>query len=376
MFELKKLDANTRARRGVVKTRTQEIQTPVFMPVGTLGSVKSLDPRDLDELGAEIVLANAYHLMLRPGDEQVRDLGGLHEMCGYKNQAILTDSGGFQVYSLSKLRKVTDEGVKFRSHIDGSLHELSPERLVELQENLGPDIAMVLDECPPAQSSREDVIASMTRTTAWAKRAQAARQRDDIAWFGIVQGALFEDLREEHAETLKALNFDGYAIGGVSVGEAPPDIAKTVWSTAPHLPEDKPRYLMGVGTPGDLVRGVAAGVDMFDCVMPTRNARTGSLFTWSGKVNIKHSANRGSKLPIDESCSCYTCRTFTRGFLRHLFVSNEISYTRLATIHNLHFYLDLMRKIRLSLEEGTFDPRALLIALGESLDIDGSPLNS
>ena len=181
MFELKKLDANTRARRGVVKTRTQEIQTPVFMPVGTLGSVKSLDPRDLDELGAEIVLANAYHLMLRPGDEQVRDLGGLHQMCGYKNQAILTDSGGFQVYSLSKLRKVTDEGVKFRSHIDGSLHELSPERLVELQENLGPDIAMVLDECPPAQSSREDVIASMTRTTAWAKRAQAARQRDDIA---------------------------------------------------------------------------------------------------------------------------------------------------------------------------------------------------
>ena len=376
MFELKKLDANTRARRGVVKTRTQEIQTPVFMPVGTLGSVKSLDPRDLDELGAEIVLANAYHLMLRPGDEQVRDLGGLHQMCGYQNQAILTDSGGFQVYSLSKLRKVTDEGVKFRSHIDGSLHELSPERLVELQENLGPDIAMVLDECPPAQSSREDVIASMTRTTAWAKRAQAARQRDDIAWFGIVQGALFEDLREEHAETLKALNFDGYAIGGVSVGEAPPDIAKTVWSTAPHLPEDKPRYLMGVGTPGDLVRGVAAGVDMFDCVMPTRNARNGSLFTWSGKVTIKHSANRGSRLPIDESCSCYTCRTFTRGFLRHLFVSNEISYTRLATIHNLHFYLDLMRKIRLSLEEETFDPRALLIALGESLDIDGSPLNS
>ena len=314
MFELKKLDANTRARRGVVRTRTQEIQTPVFMPVGTLGSVKSLDPRDLDELGAEIVLANAYHLMLRPGDEQVRDLGGLHQMCGYKNQAILTDSGGFQVYSLSKLRKVTDEGVKFRSHIDGSLHELSPERLVELQENLGPDIAMVLDECPPAQSSREDVIASMTRTTAWAKRAQAARSRDDIAWFGIVQGALFEDLREEHAETLKALNFDGYAIGGVSVGEAPPDIAKTVWSTAPHLPEDKPRYLMGVGTPGDLVRGVAAGVDMFDCVMPTRNARNGSLFTWSGKVTIKHSANRGSKLPIDESCSCYTCKTFTRGF--------------------------------------------------------------
>lgn len=376
MFELLTKDAATRARRGVVKTRSRDIQTPVFMPVGTLGSVKSLDPRDLDDLGAEIVLANAYHLMLRPGDKEVRDYGGLHAMCGYKNQAILTDSGGFQVYSLSKLRKVTDEGVKFRSHIDGSLHELSPERLVELQENLGPDIAMVLDECPPAQSSRDDVVASIRRTTAWAKRALAAKTRDDIAWFGIVQGALFEDLRQEHAQTLRELNFDGYAIGGVSVGEAPPDIAKTVWQTAPFLPEDKPRYLMGVGTPGDLVRGVAAGVDMFDCVMPTRNARNGSLFTWQGKVTIKHSANRGSKLPIDESCTCYTCRTMSRGFLRHLFSANEISYTRLATIHNLHFYLELMRKIRSDLEEQRFDPESLLRQLGETINIDGSPLNS
>ena len=376
MFELLTKDAATRARRGVVKTRSRDIQTPVFMPVGTLGSVKSLDPRDLDDLGAEIVLANAYHLMLRPGDKEVRDYGGLHAMCGYKNQAILTDSGGFQVYSLSKLRKVTDEGVKFRSHIDGSLHELSPERLVELQENLGPDIAMVLDECPPAQSSRDDVVASIRRTTAWAKRALAAKTRDDIAWFGIVQGALFEDLRQEHAQTLRELNFDGYAIGGVSVGEAPPDIAKTVWQTAPFLPEDKPRYLMGVGTPGDLVRGVAAGVDMFDCVMPTRNARNGSLFTWQGKETIKHSANRGSKLPIDESCTCYTCRTMSRGFLRHLFSANEISYTRLATIHNLHFYLELMRKIRSDLEEQRFDPESLLRQLGETINIDGSPLNS
>ncbi len=376
MFELLTKDAATRARRGVVKTRSRDIQTPVFMPVGTLGSVKSLDPRDLDDLGAEIVLANAYHLMLRPGDKEVRDYGGLHAMCGYKNQAILTDSGGFQVYSLSKLRKVTDEGVKFRSHIDGSLHELSPERLVELQENLGPDIAMVLDECPPAQSPRDDVVASIRRTTAWAKRALAAKTRDDIAWFGIVQGALFEDLRQEHAQTLRELNFDGYAIGGVSVGEAPPDIAKTVWQTAPFLPEDKPRYLMGVGTPGDLVRGVAAGVDMFDCVMPTRNARNGSLFTWQGKVTIKHSANRGSKLPIDESCTCYTCRTMSRGFLRHLFSANEISYTRLATIHNLHFYLELMRKIRSDLEEQRFDPESLLRQLGETINIDGSPLNS
>ena len=376
MFELLTKDAATRARRGVVKTRSRDIQTPVFMPVGTLGSVKSLDPRDLDDLGAEIVLANAYHLMLRPGDKEVRDYGGLHAMCGYKNQAILTDSGGFQVYSLSKLRKVTDEGVKFRSHIDGSLHELSPELLVELQENLGPDIAMVLDECPPAQSSRDDVVASIRRTTAWAKRALAAKTRDDIAWFGIVQGALFEDLRQEHAQTLRELNFDGYAIGGVSVGEAPPDIAKTVWQTAPFLPEDKPRYLMGVGTPGDLVRGVAAGVDMFDCVMPTRNARNGSLFTWQGKVTIKHSANRGSKLPIDESCTCYTCRTMSRGFLRHLFSANEISYTRLATIHNLHFYLELMRKIRSDLEEQRFDPESLLRQLGETINIDGSPLNS
>ena len=346
---------NTEARRGILRTLHGDIDTPTFMPVGTLGSVKSLDPRDLKTLDARIVLANAYHLMLRPGDGLIAELGGLHTFAGYDG-AILTDSGGFQVFSLAKLRKVTDDGIAFRSHIDGSLHELTPERLVEVQENLGPDIAMVLDECPPARADRDIVERAVNRSTAWAKRALKARTRDDIAWFGIVQGALFDDLRAEHAATLGELAFDGYAIGGVSVGESPEDIDRIVRFTAPRLPADKPRYLMGVGTPADLVRGVAAGVDMFDCVMPTRNARNGYLFTSQGKLVIKHSSHRTSELPVDPACTCHTCTNYSRAFLRHLYVAREITYTRLATLHNLTFYMGLMENIRAAIEADSFEP--------------------
>jgi queuine tRNA-ribosyltransferase len=306
--------------------------------------------------------------MLRPGDAYVAEVGGLHAFAGNRG-AILTDSGGFQVFSLAGMRKVTDEGVTFRSHLDGSKHFLSPERLVELQENLGPDIAMVLDECPPAQAERDVVEAAVARTTQWAERALAARKREDVAWFGIVQGALFEDLRAAHVETISSMPFDGFAVGGVSVGEAPEDIDRIVRFTTPLLPEDKPRYLMGVGTPGDLVRGVASGIDMFDCVMPTRNARNGTLFVPGGKLSIKRRENRDDMGPVDSTCSCECCTDYSRAFMRHLFASKEITYTRLATLHNLTFYMRLMEGMRRDLEEGSFDPAKWLDWLGEPLGI-------
>lgn len=361
-FQVEKRAGNSEARLGSLKTLHGTIPTPVFMPVGTLGIVKSLDPRDLKELDARICLANAYHLMLRPGDAQVANFGGLHQFTGY-NGAILTDSGGFQVYSLAQLRKISDDGVTFRAHTDGTLHHLTPERLVEVQENLRPDIAMVLDECPPANAERAVVEQAVARTTAWAERAVAARRRDDVAWFGIVQGALFDDLRAEHAATISAMDFDGIAIGGVSVGEAPEDIARIVAFTAPLLPAHKPRYLMGVGTPADLVRGVAAGVDMFDCVMPSRNARNGNLFTSEGKVVIRNAKHRDSREPLDAACDCYTCKTFTRGFLRHLHAAREISYSRLATLHNLAFYMRLMADMRAAIAADRFDAPGFLARL-------------
>lgn len=362
-FELLTTSSTSQARRGQLTTLRGVIQTPVFMPVGTLGLVKSLDPSDVTALGAGLTLANAFHLMLRPGDAQVAEMGGLHAFSGCEG-AILTDSGGFQVFSLADLRKVSDNGVEFRSPIDGSLHHLTPERLVEVQENLGPDIAMVLDECPNATVDKDYVIKSVDRTTAWAKRALDARTREDVAWFGIVQGALFEDIRQAHAKVISELPFDGVAIGGVSVGEAKEDIDRIVKFTAPLLPVNKPRYLMGVGTPEDLVRGVAAGVDMFDCVMPTRNARNGCLFTSRGKLIIKNSIHKQSSLPIDEECECYTCKTVSRAFLRHLFRCKEISYTRLATIHNIWFYTNLMREMREAIASDTFDPNRWLIPWG------------
>jgi queuine tRNA-ribosyltransferase len=337
------------------------IETPVFMPVGTLASVKALDAEDLEKLDARIILANAYHLMLRPGDALVQRLGGLHAFMGRKNGAILTDSGGFQVFSLTEFRKLTDEGIQFRSHIDGSLHHLTPERLVELQENLAPDIAMVLDECPPGNATREQVQQACIRSTQWAERCQTARKRRaDVAFFGIVQGGLHENLRAQHAAEIAALNFEGNAIGGVSVGEDPLEIDRIVRFTAPLLPRHKPRYLMGVGTPQDLIRGVAAGVDMFDCVMPSRNARNGQLFTSKGKVSIRNAQYREDLKPIDESCDCYTCTHFSRAYLRHLFVAGELSYYRLATLHNLAFYLNLMQRIRQAIAEDAFDSETFL----------------
>lgn len=358
-FETLKNSSNTAARRGRVMTAHGPVETPVFMPVGTLGAIKSLDGRDVQALGARIMLSNAYHLMLRPGSDLVARMGGLHEFMNYDG-AILTDSGGFQVFSLAGMRKVSDEGVKFRSHIDGALINLTPEKLVQTQEELGPDIAMVLDECPPAKASRPVVQAALRRTTAWAQRCLTARKRDDVNWFGIVQGALFEDMRAAHAAELSQLPFAGFAIGGVSVGEDTADIDRIVKFTAPKLPAHKPRYLMGVGTPQDLVRGVASGVDMFDCVMPSRNARNGQLFTSTGRLNIKHAAWRESHEPLDAACGCYTCKTYTRAYLRHLFVAKELTYHRLATWHNIAFYLDLMTQIRADLERDAFDPQAYL----------------
>ncbi|MBJ80111.1 MAG: tRNA guanosine(34) transglycosylase Tgt [Myxococcales bacterium] len=364
-FEILKSSGTTAARLGKLVTAHSVVDTPVFMPVGTLACVKALTPKDLEELGAKIILNNAYHLMLRPGDEEVKKYGGLQKFMAYGG-SILTDSGGFQVFSLEGLRKINDEGVTFQSHLDGSYHTLTPESLVKVQENLGSDIAMVLDECPSGGAQRDVVAKAMERTTAWAKRCVAARSRPESAWFGIVQGGTYEDLRREHAETISELPFHGYAIGGVSVGESPEDIARIVRHTAPLLPEGRPRYLMGVGTPADLVRGVAAGVDMFDCVMPTRNARNGQLFTREGKINIKNARHKEEQIPLDEGCGCYTCTTFTRAYLRHLFVNRELTFYRLASIHNLNFYLELMADIRAALMNDSFDENQFLIRAGAS----------
>jgi queuine tRNA-ribosyltransferase len=354
------------ARRGVLQLRRgtvlKEVQTPVFMPVGTLACIKGLDAQDVQALGARIMLSNAYHLMLRPGHAVVQEMGGLHAFMNYGG-AVLTDSGGFQVYSLAGSRKITDAGVVFRSHLDGSRVDLTPEHLMAVQEALGPDIAMVLDECPPAQAPRSVVIEAMRRTTLWATRCMSARTRADRALFGIVQGALHTDLRQLHAQQLGRMPFDGFAIGGVSVGESSADIARIVAFTARLLPADRPRYLMGVGTPQDLVRGVAAGVDMFDCVMPTRNARNGQLFTSAGKLVIKNTAWRRSSLPIDPLCDCHTCRYYSRAYLRHLFVAKELTFYRLASLHNIAFYLRLMQRIRDDLDSGSFDPTDLLAQL-------------
>jgi queuine tRNA-ribosyltransferase len=362
-FELLGRSSRCQARRGRVHLRHGAVETPVFMPVGTQAMVKAIDPRDLGELGARIILSNAYHLMLRPGAKAVAARGGLHRFMSF-NGNILTDSGGFQIFSLRDLRKLSDAGVEFRSHLDGSLIALTPESLVEVQEDLGPDIAMVLDECPPAKASREAVVIAVERTTAWAKRAIAARRRPDVAWFGIVQGALFDELRWAHAAQMSELDFHGFAVGGVSVGESPEEITRIVGVTAPLLPEDKPRYLMGVGTPGDLVRGVAAGIDMFDCVLPTRNARNGQLFTSTGRLVIKNAEHRESDEPVDSACGCYTCSTFTRAYLRHLYVAGEVGYHRLATLHNLSFYLALMQKIRAEIESDVFDAERMLAEMG------------
>jgi queuine tRNA-ribosyltransferase len=324
------------------------------MPVGTQATVKTLSPQDLRDLGAEIILSNTYHLFLRPGHELIREFGGLHPFMGW-DRPVLTDSGGFQVFSLAELRKITEEGVTFQSHIDGGAkHFITPEYAVEIQEALGADIIMAFDECIPFPATRDYAQESLERTHRWAKRCAAAKKDTGQALFGIVQGGMYPELRKQSADALVDIGFDGYAVGGLSVGETKPVMYEMIDASVPHLPGDRPRYLMGVGTPEDLVEGVDRGIDMFDCVMPTRNARNGTFFTSFGKLVIKNARYERDKGPLDPECGCYTCGNFSRAYLRHLFNAGEVLALRLGTIHNLFFYLSLMRNVRKSIDEGRF----------------------
>jgi queuine tRNA-ribosyltransferase len=341
------------SRCGRFQTLHGNVDTPIFMPVGTQGTVKAITPDILKSLGTQIVLSNTYHLHMRPGEDLIATLGGLHKFMGWEGP-ILTDSGGYQVFSLAKLAKINDEGVYFASHIDGSRHLLTPEKAVQIQENLGADIMMCLDECVAHPSTKEYVDRSVQRTSMWAERSLTER-KTSAALFGIVQGGMYPDLRERSARELTSLPFDGYSIGGLSVGEGHDMMMRILEQTTLYLPHDKPRYLMGVGTPVDIVEAVARGVDMFDCVLPTRNARNGMLFTRNGKMSLKQARYRLDPNPPDESCVCYTCRNFSRAYLRHLFVSGEILSSILNSIHNLHFYLELMSDIRHSIRERCFD---------------------
>lgn len=343
------------ARTGTLVTAHGEVETPIFMPVGTQGTVKSLCPTDLHDIKAQIILGNTYHLYLRPGDELVARLGGLHRFMGWDGP-ILTDSGGFQVFSLSGLRQITEEGVTFSSHIDGSKHLFSPEKVISIQRNLGSDIMMVLDECVPFGADRAYTEKSLGLTTRWAARcrqAQPALERGQLL-FGIVQGGFFKDLRAESARQLIDLDFEGYALGGLSVGESRAEMYDILGDAAPLLPAHKPRYLMGVGAPRDLLAGMAAGIDMFDCVLPTRNARNGTLFTTKGKVNIKRAEYREDDSPLDPDCPCYACRTFSRAYLRHLYIAKELLSYRLNTLHNLTFFSQMMERARQAIREGRF----------------------
>jgi len=344
------------ARRGQLTTGHGVVDTPVFMPVGTQATVKALTPEDLEAAGAQIVLGNTYHLLLRPGPDVVRDLGGLHRFMGWRG-AILTDSGGFQVFSLAKIRKLSDDGVEFRAPLDGATRFLSPESVVDIQRALGADVTMPLDECLAYPATREATERSLALTLRWAERARAAHAAGDggQALFGIVQGGSYEDLRAEAVERTVALGFDGYAIGGMAVGEPKPTMVALTARVAAALPADRPRYLMGVGKPEDLVESVACGVDMFDCVLPTRNARNGQAFTSTGPVTIKQARWTREAAALDAACDCYTCRTFSRGYLRHLFVSEELLAYRLLTLHNVRFYLRLMATMREAIAARTFD---------------------
>ncbi len=354
-FDLLNEDVGSRARRGRVHTRRGIIETPVFMPVGTQGTVKAMYPETLKEIGAQIILANTYHLFLRPGHERVRQLGGLHAFMNW-DRPILTDSGGFQVFSLGALRKIDEDGVRFQSHLDGSSHVLTPESSIAIQEALGADIIMAFDECIPYPSSRDYVAASTERSSRWARRCRQARQVDDgAALFGIVQGGMHQDLRAKSIADLREIGFEGYAVGGLSVGESAELMYEVMDWTMPLLPKDKPRYVMGVGTPENLVEGVRRGVDMFDCVMPTRNARNGVMFTSFGKVSIKQARYLDDAGPLDPECSCYVCRNYSRAYLRHLYQSNEILSSMLNTHHNLHYYQQLMASMRSAIEVGEFE---------------------
>jgi len=352
-FRVVNRSGECRARVGEIKTAHGDFETPVFMPVGTQGSVKAVSPEDLKHAGVEIILANTYHLYLRPGHRVIERLGGLHGFMNW-SRPILTDSGGFQVYSLSRLRDISRAGVTFQSHIDGSRHFIGPEESIEIQKALGADIIMAFDECAPYPSDYEYVLNSVRLTSIWARRCLEHKNEQGQALFGIVQGGMYRDLREISARELVKMGFDGYAIGGLSVGEDKETRERVIKDAIGLLPDDKPVYLMGVGTPEDLVECVTLGVDMFDCVMPTRNARNGTLFTRKGRITIKNAKYAEDKRPIDEECGCYTCSQFSRAYLRHLFMAKEILAYRLNTIHNLYYYIHLMAEIRQAIKQDKF----------------------
>lgn len=351
MFRVEYKDKNTKARAGILETSHGSIETPIFMPVGTQGTVKTLSPHELKELGSEIILGNTYHLFLRPGEEIIQKAGGLHQFISW-DAPILTDSGGFQIFSLAELRKITDEGVRFQSHIDGSYHFFTPEKIVDIQRILGSDIMMVLDECAPYPCSLKDAEKANRRTITWAEHcAEQFRKTKSLyehpqQLFGIVQGSTYREIRKKSVDNLIKIGFNGYAVGGLAVGEPKSSMLDITDFCTDLLPADKPRYLMGVGKPADIVEAIFRGVDMFDCVIPTRNGRNGTVYTFEGKMVLKNAEYKNDFSPIDSECSCYTCRNFSRAYIRHLFQAEEILALRLASMHNLYFYLQLVKKAR------------------------------
>ena len=350
-YELLHECKQTGARRGRIYTPHGIIETPVFMPVGTQATVKSLTPEELkEEIGAQIILANTYHLYLRPGQKIVKEAGGLHKFMNW-DRPILTDSGGFQVFSLGDLRTITEEGVEFKSHLDGSRHFFSPESVMQTEEDLGADIIMAFDECVEYPSTYEYTKQSMERTTRWAKRCKQAHKTKNQALFGIIQGGFYEELREKSAKDLVELDLPGYAIGGISVGEPKEEFLKMLYYTAPLMPKEKPRYLMGVGTPDYLIEAVLAGIDMCDCVLPTRIARNGTALTWHGKIVVRNATYERDFTKLDEDCDCYTCKNYTKAYIRHLIKTNEILGVRLLSIHNLYFLTKLMERVKIEIEQ-------------------------
>ena len=350
-YELLHEDKKTGARRGILHTPHGDIQTPVFMPVGTQATVKSMTPEELKQIGAQIILSNTYHLYLRPGEKLVKEAGGLHNFMNW-DRPILTDCGGFQVFSLSDLRTISEDGVEFKSHLDGSKHFFTPEKVMQIEEDLGADIIMSFDECCPYPSTYEYTKKSMERTTRWAKRCKAAHKNTDKqGLFGIIQGGFYKDLRKKSAEDLIELDFPGYAIGGISVGEPKEEFLEILRYVTPLMPKDKPRYLMGVGTPDYLIEAAIAGIDMCDCVLPTRIARNGTAMTWNGKVVVRNATYERDFTPLDPECDCYTCKNYTRAYIRHLVKCNEILGVRLLSIHNLYFLTKLMERVRMEIEK-------------------------